>query len=121
MNNFAECYIPIPDFSLRQIRPHTSEFFLSLAEPLKSLLQFTEKSELFHLFYLVSASSFISHLPQLVAAASRKLWTVVVEAAVAFSQSLRDHVGQEHSYLSTASAKAPLGMSPAPSWEFKNS
>nr|XP_021143924.1 F-actin-capping protein subunit alpha-2 [Columba livia] len=57
---------------------------VSVTQPLKSLLQLTEESELFHLFYLVSASSFISHLPQLVAAASRKLWTVVVEAAKEF-------------------------------------
>lgn len=61
VNNLAEGYFLIPCFPLRQVRPHTSEFFLSLAEPLKVFSQFTEKLKPFHLFiYFISAFSFMS-------------------------------------------------------------
>lgn len=43
VNNFAEGYFLSPCFPVRQIRPHTPEFLLSLTDPLKAFPQFTEK------------------------------------------------------------------------------
>lgn len=47
VNNFAEGYFLIPCFPLRQIRPHTFEFFLYLAEPWKHFLSLLKSQNLF--------------------------------------------------------------------------
>lgn len=125
VKNFAEGYFLIPCFPLKQVRPHTSDFFPFISRTLESISPVHWKVQTFecvHLFTLLSASSLMSLAVSkstfpAVGAVSLKLQTSYDWSCWSFLQvfafaGLRDYMGQKHFWFSTASAKALLGMSP---------